>query len=43
MVRRKTDRNRFPASGAVVYLYDRVCKCRKRFSAGVPGAKPPAK
>ena len=21
----------------------RVCKCRKRFSAGVPGAKPPAK
>ena len=43
MVRRKTDRNRFPASGAAVHLYGRLCKCRKRFSAGVPGAKPPAK
>ena len=43
MARRKTDRNRFPASGAVVHLYGRSCKCRKRFSAGVPGAKPPAK
>ena len=43
MVRRKTDRNRFPASGAVAHLYGRLCKCRKRFSAGVPGAKPPAK
>ena len=26
-----------------VHLYGRVCKCRKRFNAGVPGAKPPAK
>ena len=43
MVRRKTDRNRFPASGAVAHLYGRVCKCRKQSNAGVPGAKPPAK
>ena len=25
------------------HLYGRLCKCRKRFNAGVPGAKPPAK
>ena len=25
------------------YSRGRLCKCRKRFSAGVPGAKPPAK
>ena len=25
------------------HLYGRNCKCRKRFNAGVPGAKPPAK
>ena len=43
MARRKTDRNRFPASGAVAHLYGRVCKCRKQSNAGVPGAKPPAK
>ena len=43
MARRKTDRNRFPASGAVVHLYGRSCKCRKQSNAGVPGAKPPAK
>ena len=24
-------------------LLGRVCKCRGRFSVGVPGAKPPAK
>ena len=24
-------------------LHGGVCKCRRRFSAGVPGAKPPAK
>ena len=40
MVRRKTDRNRFPASGAVAHLYGRLCKCRKRFSAGVAGGAP---
>ena len=22
------------------HLYGRLCKCRERFSAGVPGAKP---
>ena len=31
---------RLPFAGC---LYGRSCKCRKRFSAGVPGAKPPAK
>ena len=25
------------------YLLGRLCKCRRRFNAGVPGAKPPAK
>ena len=25
------------------HLYGRLCKCRKRFNAGAPGAKPPAK
>ena len=25
------------------YLYGRICKCRRRFSTGVPGAEPPAK
>ena len=25
------------------YLFGTVCKCRERFSAGMPGAKPPAK
>ena len=25
------------------YLFGTVCKCRRRFNAGVPGAKPPAK
>ena len=25
------------------HLYGRNCKCRERFNAGVPGAKPPAK
>ena len=25
------------------YLLGRLCKCRKRSNAGVPGAKPPAK
>ena len=25
------------------FPYGSVCKCRRRFSAGVPGAKPPAK
>ena len=30
-------------AATAVHLYGRVYKCRKRFSAGVPGAKPPAK
>ena len=25
------------------YLFGKVCKCRRRFNAGVPGAEPPAK
>ena len=32
-------KNRHPAG----CLLGKVCTCRKRFSAGVPGAKPPAK
>ena len=35
-----TPNRRLPCAGN---LYGRFCKCRKRFSAGVPGAKPPAK
>ena len=34
MVRRKSGRKWFPASGAVGHLYGRNCKCRKRFNAG---------
>ena len=30
-------------AATAVHLYGRVYKCCKRFSAGVPGAKPPAK
>ena len=30
-------------AATAVHLHGRVYKCRKRFSAGVPGAKPPAK
>ena len=30
-------------AATAVHLYGRVYKCRKRVSAGVPGAKPPAK
>ena len=25
------------------FMFEKVCKCRRRFIAGVPGAKPPAK
>ena len=32
-----------PHPSAARLLYGRVCKCRKRSNAGVPGAKPPAK
>ena len=28
------------ASSPARYLLGRLCKCRKRFNAGVPGAKP---
>ena len=35
-----TPNRRLPCAGN---LYGRLCKCRKRFSAGVPGALPPAK
>ena len=43
MVCRKAERKRFPASGAAFgYLFGTVCTCRKRFSAGGPGAKTPA-
>ena len=41
-----TRRGREPGlqkAATAVHLYGRVYKCRKRFSAGVPGAKPPAK
>ena len=30
-------------AATAVHLYGRIYKCRKRFSAGVPGASPPAK
>ena len=43
MVRRKTDRKRFPARDASGHQHDRDCTCRKRFRAGVPGAVAPGK
>ena len=46
-LRRVSKRRRNPASQEAKphfgYLLGRFCKCRKRFNAGVPGAKPPAK
>ena len=49
-VPRQRPKNRFPASiasaasGSVPgYLHGRVCKCRKRSNAGVPGAVAPGK
>ena len=32
-----------PGKSLAGLLHGGVCKCRRRFSAGVPGAKPPAK
>ena len=32
-----------PGFSPLGYLFGRLCKCRRRFNAGVPGAKPPAK
>ena len=32
-----------PSIPGAGFLYGRGCKCRRRFNAGVPGAKPPAK
>ena len=32
-----------PGFSPLGYLFGRLCKCRRRFNVGVPGAKPPAK
>ena len=46
-LRRVSERRRNPASQEAKphfgYLLGRLCECRKRLNAGVPGAKPPAK